>query len=158
MGEIFLVKKDQFYRKKPYNIYLWKFDTSKYLFLNQFQKNDSTIYIANFQGKVIYANRQNITSLNMAKRPLVKRFIKSSLSKGQVYFSDDAASYSGFYAIIENSNIAIFAEASNEIILEKINALGKNFLLIPIAILLFTILLLILFSASNNHTDQGIDW
>lgn len=143
-GQVFLVKKDEFLKKKPFNLYFWKIDPAKELEVSQFEKNDSIVYITNFQGQVMYSNRMEINSNSVMQRNLVHKFVKSSLVKGQIEFRDGGESFSGFYAIVANSNLVLFSEMSNKIILEKIRNVSKIYVLISIIIVILTVFLLFL--------------
>lgn len=91
-------------------------------------QRNSKIYILNRLGDLIYRNSLEMTELNVEKRYLVADFIKNPLAKGQIRYLENGVSKFGFFYQVLGTNLVVFGETDEQIILDEINKGILNFL------------------------------
>lgn len=93
-------------------------------FLNMASLKETTavVYVANRSGELMFANKPAINPQTVSKRELVQRFIALSITKGQISYSiEKSGKHYGFFNEIKGTNLVVFAELPEAIILQEIH-------------------------------------
>ena len=101
------------------------------------------VYLMSREGKVIVTSDPGITMTNVAGRPLVQKFIRSPLTRGQLEFSGRSGRpMFGFYYEIPRTNIVMFSEVEKRIVISSIYDVFSRFILVLSGIIVATLLVM----------------
>lgn len=101
------------------------------------------VYIMSREGKIIVTSDPGITMTNVAGRPLVQKFIRSPLTRGQLEFSGRSGrAMFGFYYEIPGTNIVMFSEVEKRTVIASIYGVLTRFILVLAGIIVATLLLM----------------
>jgi serine phosphatase RsbU (regulator of sigma subunit) len=88
----------------------------------------ATTYVATREGKLIYTDHPSVTDVNFVSRPLVQRFISSPLSGAlHEYNSKEGIGQFGFFVQVPETNLVLFSEAPQSVILSALREIMKQF-------------------------------
>lgn len=86
----------------------------------------TTVYLANRDGQLLYANASSVVPDRLLSRPLVMKFIATPLQVGQLVFDTPESKQRryGFFREIPETNAVLFAEAEVKTLLRSVYDLG----------------------------------
>lgn len=103
---------------------LTKIENSQWIKPFSEKSNDQiTLYMINRAGQTIASNDERI--VNPSERALVQKFILSPLSQGQLKFQEGESKIIGFYREMPNSNLILFGEISESLLIDEVWASVK---------------------------------
>lgn len=109
----------------------------------RFYNQGTTLYLTTREGRLIYSNDDRITATNFGKRPLVKSFLDSPLTRG--YTSVEAKGEDailGAFIEIPRSNLILFVETKKEYVLENLSHTLQRSLFIFTFIVMISLVIL----------------
>ena len=105
------------------------------------------LYLVNRDGQLIYASDEAISKTYVQKSENLKLFISSPMNQGQFEFSKEDQTMYGFFQKIPGSNLVLFTELKQGVVLTGLNEAKDEFLLYLLVIIAATMLMLqIIFS------------
>ena len=122
-----------------------KIDLNQYFDSRFMKKKSSVYYILNRSGELIYTNSNRIQPGQVLLRPLVKNFVQSTLTSGQIKFKLGKSDYFGTFLEAAGSNLVVFSEIRERIIFKSVNKVIVEFALVSFLILLISLILLQVF-------------
>lgn len=100
---------------------LWRAPIRLYMQqLLRFNKT-SLVYAANTSGDLIYSSSPEVTNATLAQRRLVEMFSQRPLTSGQIALAQGAKKGRGFYHLIPESNVVLFAEVEEDAVLNNVH-------------------------------------
>lgn len=115
------------------------------IFYQLTKSENTTYYIINQFGELVFSNSSHITEKNFIKRPVVQKFIWSMIATSQVEFREGKRKMLGFYAQIPGTNLILFSEVNLGNLINYVKNMANRweFYLYPVAIVI-TILVVVL--------------
>ena len=100
----------------------------------------ATTYIATREGKVIYSSSDTITDVNFVARPLVQKFIAAPLTGGlQEFKSTNNVDQYGFFLEVPESNLILFSEAPQSVVLSSLKQIVKQYVIVLLVIVILVL-------------------
>ena len=139
-GDLFGITRTQSGAQNLINVYGIKASDIAGLF--KLNTSQTTVYLSNRAGRLIFTNSDTVTPANLMKRPLVAAFVKTPFRQGQSEFKMGADSLYGFHQEISRTNLVMFSEKAKSramfSVYATINKVGR----ISLAALIFTLVIL----------------
>jgi serine phosphatase RsbU (regulator of sigma subunit) len=142
-GENFLMRKERIDAVSGELIFrFWRVGSTPFSrIIGSGPSNGSFIYLMSREGKVIVASDSAITVTNIAGRPLVQKFIRSPLTRGQLEFTGRSGrDMFGFYYEIPRTNVVMFSEVEKRRVIASIYNVLSRFILVLVGIIVATLL------------------
>ncbi len=122
-------------------IRMWPIDIRPVLKNRYKDSKNKKVYIVTREGKLIYSNSRVITTATFESRQLLKQFINAQLREGQIEVQQpNEGKIYGFFATIPLTNAVLFAESSENIIIDQVLGVLKDLIIVALLILLAVII------------------
>ena len=123
---------------------LWRINIGTWFVSANKALDQTNVYVVTKEGRLLYSNNPDITTVSYVNRPLVQKFIEIPFRQGQLEFSDHEtkdASYGFFYGI-PDTNMVIFAETSRSNALGQVRTIMIRFIFVVLIVLIVSLVLL----------------
>lgn len=139
-GQTFLIKKST----ANDNTYLssWRIDLNK--IMAPLATPDSSIYLSDRKGKVLFSSDPSITDLTLVNQKNVQDYMKSPLKEQFIKIKNSQRNIFGYGSAISKSNIFLFVEVAEVIVKRKVDKILVDYLKTISIIIIMSLIIIFL--------------